>query len=118
MNVSHKMSAGTMGNHGVVMLMGIIGIVSLTVQVTIYMQTVQSYYNLVQPFSVETCKTFGGDRDPCVFPFTYKGREHTGCITNDNDGTPWCDIRNGEKGNCTGECPSNLGVGKVIIMMT
>ena len=50
-------------------------------------------------FSVEVC--------PCKFPFTYNGTQHDGCITHDNDGTPWCDIGNGEKGNCT-SCPGKL----------
>ena len=53
-------------------------------------------------FSVEVCQT------PCEFPFTYKGTQHDGCITHDNDGTPWCDIGNGQKGNCTSACPGNL----------
>ena len=58
-----------------------------------------------QPFTVEVCKTLSGDI--CVFPFTYLGTQHDGCITHDNDGTPWCDIGNGQKDNCTSACPVN-----------
>ena len=44
----------------------------------------------------------------CYFPFDYGGNNHYECITHDNDGTPWCDVGNGKKDNCTTDCPRKL----------
>ena len=63
--------------------------------------------------SVE-CKTRAGK--PCVFPFHYKGTDHYACITDDNDGTPWCSTGYlaherywaNETGNCMSDCPGKL----------
>ncbi len=43
-----------------------------------------------------TVPTKGGTRspEPCVFPFTFKGRVRSGCITDeDDDGRPWCSVQ-------------------------
>ena len=42
------------------------------------------------------------------FPFDYGGNNHYECITHDNDGTPWCDVGDGKKDNCTTDCPRKL----------
>ena len=76
-------------------------IVTLTVQVT-FCPVSSVSIKITNLFSVEVCQT------PCEFPFTYAGAQHDGCITHDNEGTPWCDIGNGTKGNCTSECPGNV----------
>ena len=82
---------------------GIRGLVLRSVQVTLC-SVILMMTNL---FIVEVCKTLSGDI--CVFPFTYLGTQHDGCITHDNDGTPWCNVGNGQKGNCTStSCPGNL----------
>ena len=98
MNVSHMV---VMGDHGVILMPVTIlmTIVSLTVQVTMcwMLNVIIMMTNL---FSVEVCQT------SCEFPFTYNEDPHYMCITHDNDGTPWCDIGNSEKGNCT-TCPGN-----------
>ena len=63
---------------------------------------VKCSYNLVNYLVIEGCKT------ACEFPFTYNGIQHDACITHDNDGTPWCDIGDGEKTNCIGDCEGNI----------
>ena len=60
-----------------------------------------------------------GAGELCDLPFSYNGTWHYGCITHDNDGTPWCDAGNGKKHNCTSDdCPGKLVSLSVIIMMT
>ena len=87
---------------------GIRGLVLRSVQVTLFLLfSLIIINNDDQPFTVEVCKTWSGDI--CVFPFTYLGTQHDGCITHDNDGTPWCNVGNGKKGNCTStSCPGNI----------
>ena len=51
-------------------------------------------------FKICWCLFFSSDPKPetgkpqpkkeCVFPFTYGGREHEQCITEDNYGVYWC----------------------------
>ena len=55
--------------------------------------------------SVE-CDAITGES--CDFPFYYNGTWHYGCITHDNDGTPWCDVGNGKKESCGTDCPGRL----------
>ena len=55
---------------------------------------------------VEPCPAKGGGT--CEFPFMYNDTQHIGCITHDNDETPWCDIGNKEKTNCGDFCPGNF----------
>ena len=96
MNVSQLMMQ--MRDHGVILIAVVLGSIVSPGNLVLY-SVVIIMYNL---FLVEVCKT------PCKFPFTYGGTQHDGCITHDNDGTPWCDIGNGEKGNCSSECPGKL----------
>ena len=56
-----------------------------------------TYFRLVE-CDAETGK-------PCDFPFYYNGTWHYGCITHDNDGTPWCDVGTGTKESCRSDCP-------------
>ena len=75
------------------------------------------------------CKTKAGV--PCAFPFLYKRKHHYECITDDNDGTPWCGTGHSalgrpdvfgtrlyytnETGNCMSDCPGMLVYPKFII---
>ena len=49
---------------------------------------------------------------PCLFPFYYNGTQHYQCITNDNDGTPWCNVITADGENvgesCMSDCPGKL----------
>ena len=75
------------------------------------------------------CKTKAGA--PCAFPFLYKRKHHYECITDDNNGTPWCGTGysalgrpdvfgtrlyyTNETGNCMSDCPGMLVYPKFII---
>ena len=61
------------------------------------------------PFPV--CRT-DATKEPCVFPFSYKGIEYSTCTTADNNGLPWCSTSldhrgqyiNGRWGHCNLDC--------------
>jgi len=44
--------------------------------------------------TVDGCTTGGGDGDPCIFPFTYKGVTYTKCtVHHDGSNLAWCATR-------------------------
>ena len=52
----------------------------------------------------------GSPNTDCKFPFTYKGKEYSGCTSNNNDGMYWCDTVDGNWGNCRDDCPLHYDV--------
>ena len=58
------------------------------------------------------CKTVDGT--PCVFPFMFRGKSVTNCVTGQRRKKPWCPTEvdsNGRPvpdqwGNCNDECPT------------
>jgi len=66
-----------------------------------------------------SCVTVGGGRtgSPCVFPFIYKDKTHSGCTLVDaDDGKPWCSTLTDGSGNHVGgqgqwgHCPDDCEV--------
>ena len=69
---------------------------------------------------MQTCKTVEGN--PCVFPFNYRGKEVTKCITGPKRRQPWCPTQvddngspiRGEWGVCNTQCPTEWSeIGKL-----
>ena len=61
----------------------------------------------------EQCKTVEGT--PCVFPFIFRGKEVTYCISGSKRTQPWCPTQvdsdhvpiTGQWGNCDEQCPTD-----------
>ena len=91
--------------HGVMMVMVKRRTVSLTVQVSLC--SLCSVIIVITNLCLVECQTIL--RDPCAFPFNWKGKQHYECITDDNDGRPWCVTdASGAWHYCKSDCPGNI----------
>ena len=71
-------------------------------------------FNFIRIFS-EVCK--GTKGKPCVFPFTFEGKVHNGCIQKWTDVYAWCPTQVDQNGtyvknsgnwdNCDSNCPDS-----------